>query len=232
MTIEVRKLTNDAGRCLYCLVAARYESPMLQRLLADADALIDDGQILKHDRTTTVALVEDESQRWVVKRYNNKDRWHAIRRTIQRSRARRCWWAAWKMRRADIDTPPPVAMIEERFGPLRGRAYFVAEYVDGILLPDFVRQPANLDIATTAMARLFRSLYEQRIKHGDMKDTNLLMCGARVYALDLDAACGQWPTTWMRRTYRRERARFLDNYVGLPEVRAHFDAAIPTVDQL
>ena len=94
------------------------------------DAIQSLGQSLKHDSTTSVVKVEENGQCWVIKRYNTKNPWHALRRTVRRSRAENCWRMSALLSAAGVRVPAPVAYMERRIGPLRGRSYFVYEYVD------------------------------------------------------------------------------------------------------
>ena len=134
-----------------------HRGALLQRLIDDPDrAMTAPGaQILKHDGTTTLSLVSDPPHRWVVKRFNNKNTWHAIRRTVRESRAERCWRVAPELLAAGIDTPAPVAAVEKRWGPLKGRAYYVMQWVEGVLLSEYLWQCQDLQVPARAIGSLF-----------------------------------------------------------------------------
>ena len=67
----------------------------------------------------------------VVKRYNMKSVSHRISRLFRRSRASRAWSYGHLLNSLGIRTPHPIALIEERFGFLRGKAYLITEYCSG-----------------------------------------------------------------------------------------------------
>lgn len=207
-------LVNDEDRC-----------PLLDELVERPGAVLARGRVLKHDGTTTVTVVGDGERRWVVKRYNTKNRWHAVRRVLRTSRAVNCWHAAALLREAGVDTPRPVAALEERrAGVLRGRSYFIHEFIDGDTLADHLRrgsgEPAGL---VEQAAGIVLRLGKAGIVHGDLKATNFLVSGGRMVLVDLDA-------TRVARGRRlavdlhRDRQRFLRNWSDQPELLAAFEA--------
>ncbi len=211
----------------------RYDTPLLRAVIADPDHWLEPEhrtRLLKEDRTTTVALIGDVNTRWVLKRYNTKNTWHVLRRWLQTSRAQRCWNIAHAMLAADVPTPFPVAMIEERRGPLRGRSYYLAEYVEGETCTAFIDRVGNgeqSEFVFRLIGLLFRRLASQRIAHGDMKATNLVLHRGRLYLVDLDAARRLRSTSRYARAYRRDRDRFLQNWLADRAIYERFREVIP-----
>lgn len=202
----------DADRC-----------PLLDDIVETPEAVMARGRVLKHDATTTVVIVGDEQRHWVIKRYNTKNRWHAIRRTIRRSRAFNCWHAAVRLQAIGIDTPRPVAVLEERrFGMLRGRSYFVCEHVEGCSLEYVLRHHSGdkarlMDQAATVVVRL----RQHRIAHGDLKATNFIVGDEHLFLVDLDATRhgpGRAVTTGLR----KDLQRFMKNWVDDPDLSSAF----------
>lgn len=172
-------MTSDDDRC-----------PLLDDIAARPESVMARGRVLKHDGTTTVIVVGDDQRRWVVKRYNTKNRWHAVRRALRTSRAENCWHAASWLRAAGIDTPRPVAVLEERrFNILRGRSYFLCEFIDGETLAHVLRRNcAGRARWVEQAAGIVRRLRDHGIVHGDLKATNFIVSGERLFLVDLDAA--------------------------------------------
>lgn len=201
-------IAGDADRC-----------PLLDELIARPAAVMARGRVLKHDGTTTVVAVADGSRRWVVKRYNTKNRWHALRRLFRASRAVNCWHAAARLREAGIDTPRPIAALEERhFGILRGRSYFIHEYVDGEALAHRLRHSDDHASLVEQAVRIVRRLRAGGIVHGDLKATNFLVSDGRLVLVDLDAtrcARGRRLETGLK----KDLQRFLRNWSDQPELR-------------
>lgn len=210
----------------------RFAGEALDTLLNDPDAVFGDAepeQRLKHDRTTTLVNLINEDRHWVGKRYNTKGPWHAVRRCFKPTRARNCWDMAHRLLAAGICVAQPVAMLEQRLGPLRRRSYYFCEYIAGtplekMLGPD--ASPQTIEQMCDKFRELFTKLAQARIAHGDMKITNLLVAGHDIVLLDLDVV-SVYPAARYARAYRKDRARFLRNWDHLPELRQKFSQCVP-----
>jgi len=78
----------------YVLRADPVVGSALPSNVAELDALLDAASgddVLKNDRTTTVAKLQVANQTLILKRYNPRNQWHKIKRALRKSRARRCW---------------------------------------------------------------------------------------------------------------------------------------------
>ena len=189
-----------------------------------------DSRLLKHDTTTTVSSVASGGNHWVVKRYNTKNAWHFLRRSFQRSRASICWEAARQLLEAGVATPRPVAWAEQRLGPLKGRSYYVAQYLSGTSLRDHLaaRDDATVETVVAQVGKLFRDLRAAGLSHGDMKASNFLVHGQRLFVLDLDATRKHRDAARLDRALSRDRERFLRNWEDQPPLKQRFERVIPT----
>jgi len=215
-----------------CVTDARFESRLLDRVTADPERVMQSlGQTLKHDSTTSVVKIEDNDQCWVIKRYNTKNPWHALRRSVRRSRAENCWHMSTLLTAAGIGVPAPVAYMEKQVGPLRGRSYFVYEYVDAEDLLTYIMthtNTCNIDDVIQNVIDTFTALYASKINHGDMKATNLMVGADRgITLIDLDAAAKPDSAETFRRGYDKDRSRFMRNWRDNPKLTERFDRALP-----
>ena len=108
-----------------------YYDDAMAAFLNNPDAVLKDGRILKDGNSSTVFLIDLSGRLLVVKRYNMKNMWHALRRSYRQSRAWVSWRNAHLLKSIGINTPNPVAMMEKRLGPLRSVSYILTEYIDG-----------------------------------------------------------------------------------------------------
>ncbi len=211
-----------------------YNTEKMVRFLADPDALINHSRLLKDGNTTTVALVEVDSQRLVVKRYNIKNIWHAIRRYARPSRAWRVWRNAHRLVLLGILTPKPIALLEKRWGPFRSKAYFITEYVDGIdvyhLLHSDRGKEVDQNFLTKQFGELFQSLIDASIRHGDFKATNFIVVDNDLFIIDLDAMREHEYRYWFRRAFNRDLERFMQNWSDLSEVGNIFSEQIRNLE--
>lgn len=193
------------------LAMLREEEAFLAPIVADPDRWLEAGTPLKQGRTSTLALVEHGGRKLVIKRYNIKGRGHALSRCWRPSRAWHSWIEGHRLRFLGIATPRPLALVEERFGPLgalRGCAWLVTEHCGGPNLAD--RPPTEAEMG--AVNALFGRLAAERISHGDMKATNLLWDGDRIALVDLDAMRAHRRAGPFARAEGKDRARFIENW--------------------
>ena len=186
------------------------------------------GKVLKNGVTCTVANVVAGDQMLVVKRYNLKHWRHAMSRAWRPSRAWHSWRAAHRLAFYGIATPQPLALIEERLGPLRGRAFLVTEHCPGRNLRDSLSpgdEPAPEQQA--AILELFRTLCALRITHGDLKASNLLWHDGRVVLIDLDAMVQHRLESAFVRDWRSDRLRLLRNWPADSALVRWLDRALP-----
>jgi len=196
-----------------------------QMLLVTPDALIEDiaRHRLKSGNTCTVAMAEINGRKLVVKRYNIKSFWHWLGRFWRSSRAADSWSNAHRLLMYGITTPAPVALLEQRFGPLRGRAYFVAEYID---TPDVAQWLQSSSVADEqkrsgleALARLMCKLMLLQIAHGDLKASNIHIDGNQPVLIDLDSLREFRCKAWFEINHVRDLRRLLRNWQDQPAVQ-------------
>jgi len=211
-------------------VAARREQLAgLTPLLADPDCAIANGKTLKDGGTATVARIDmPEYGAVVVKRYNLKNLKHALSRLWRPSRAAHSWREGLRLQFLGIATPAPLALVEQRYGPLRGRAWLITFHCDGPSLLEHLDpavEPAKAE--ADALVALFRTLQRERISHGDLKATNLLWHNGRVVLIDLDAVRQHAASRSYRRSWRKDRARLLRNWPVDSRLHRWLDANLP-----
>ncbi len=211
------------------VLRCRYDSPAMRWLLLNLDREIDDPafRTLKHDRTTTVGITSRDGRGLVVKRYNTKNPWHFLRRSVRRSRARNCFDFARLLMEREVPVAPPVALVESRLGPLRGRSWLVSEFVHGEVCLEYVTGQATQQQAAEIAARLeriFQALARARITHGDMKATNFVLRERRMpVLLDLDGMRRHDSDASYQRWHQRDLARFRKNWQQRPDLAACFN---------
>ena len=197
----------------------RAQAEPLASLLAAPDCAIDAGSRLKDGGTTTVARVVAAGRVLLIKRYNLKGLRHAFGRL---------WREAHRLRFLGIATPEPLALIEERVGPLRRRAWLISEFCAGpSLLSHLAADREPPEDEATAILALFESMCRQRISHGDLKATNLLWDAGQVMVIDLDAVVQHRSGAAHARAWRRDRARLLRNWPAGSLLHRWLDQHLP-----
>ena len=206
----------------------RADAGTVAPVLADPDAAIAAGTLLKDGNSSTVARIDVAGRTLVIKRYNLKSAGHALSRLWRPSRAWNAWQSALRLRFLGIATPAPLALIEQRWGPLRRRAWIITEYRSGqhlraLLSADAAPPP---DIAR-ALSDTFAALHQARIAHGDLKASNLLWDGQELLLLDLDATTAHRDPASFARAWQRDRARLLRNWPADSTLTRWLDQHLP-----
>ena len=186
----------------------------LDGLLEQPDRWLEQGERLKSGNTCTVALVEHEGRKLVVKRYNIKNLRHRLDRAWRRSRAALSWANGYRLRLAGIPTAAPVALLEQRWGPLRGKAWLLNEYVEGPDLEQWMAaaEPAQRELVAERVARLLHKLQRLRFTHGDLKASNIKIVELQPWLIDLDSL-RQHRCDWLfQRRHARDLRRLLHNW--------------------
>jgi len=202
--------------------------PELNKIIDSPDASLSfpDTKILKKGKSSTVWLTSAGSHKLVIKRYNIRGIWHALKRSVRRSRAAISWEGAHVLKSHGIITAQPIAMIEERFGLLRRRAWFISEYLEGLdashLFNDENLSFDEKSAEVHQIVKLFRQLRDYKISHGDMKAPNIFFTNTGIALVDLDSVKQCHSQFFFKRLHRRDVSRFIKNWQDVPIIHALF----------
>lgn len=211
----------------YQTYSVQFESPQLRALFRDPDAYLDEHakNIIKHDQTTTVAVVECDNKLMILKRYNTKSAWHFFKRSVRMTRASICWNFAHRLLQCGLLTPQPVGYRENRITELRGRSYYVSIFSEGMTLTEYLQGPFNeqkVALVTKVIKHFFNIMSAQGFAHGDMKASNFLIKDNRLEVLDLDSMRAYQINQFHQHKLYRDRRRFLRNWIRQPEIYQYF----------
>jgi len=167
---------------------------LLDGLLADPDRLLDEGQIFKAGNTVRAARIELNGKSYFLKRFNCKGFGYRLKNAFRRSRAVRSWLVSWGFRHRSLPVPEPLICLEERRLRLLGRSYILFEFIEQT--ESLAKIWPQLDAAArrgllTRLALLLGRLHLFGGLHGDLKWSNILVCGQtdkELYLIDLDGS--------------------------------------------
>ena len=144
---------------------------------------------------------------------------------IQSQGLKKNWNSAHILQALDIATPTPIAYAEKRFGCIRGEAIYIAAYVQGQCLSEYLPNspPPVQDSLVRQIVCLLNTLHQNGFVHGDMKCTNLLVFQDKIYFLDLDAM--HYATFRKKHKIAKDRNRMLKNWLAYPRLLALFKKA-------
>lgn len=190
---------------------------------SNLDFVESEGCLLKSGNSQTVWKTRIADQDVVLKRYNLKNWRHALRRAVTRSRASRSWQNAIQLRAYYIATPEPLAMIEERWGPLRGRAWLITRVAQGKGADQYFKDIRENDSHDASrLASIIKNFSVNGIVHGDMKATNFVMDEKILQVIDLDSMSLPLVSWYREHAIEADRQRFLENW-SPPWLRKKFE---------
>ncbi|WP_281646423.1 lipopolysaccharide kinase InaA family protein [Parendozoicomonas sp. Alg238-R29] len=207
------------------------DSPELQALLANPEPYIEAGTVLKRGKTNTVSIVTlDNGIQVFVKRYKSKKGFlHKYLRCLTRSRARISWLNGHLLDMLGVNTPTPLAMKENRFGPITTCSYIVTLFQPSPhLLEWFIQEtlPENCKDVRDEVGDMLESLKRALIFHGDMKATNILLINGKPSLIDLDAMKSYKDPKKFRKVHKQDVKRFARNWENTPKAAALFESII------
>lgn len=187
----------------------QFMSDTMQALLSDPDEFLErkTTQIIQDNFKSTLGIVEIDNRKIVIKRHNYKSFWHRLRRYFRPTRASRNWHMSKILQAGSIWVPNPVAYVETRIGFLRGKSYFMYEYVDGIMGEEYFKKFLNfqhkIETGMNLVLELMNQIKDLNLIHGDIRMSNLIFKDDKICLLDLDDIK---PITW----YQMNRVKARD----------------------
>ncbi len=173
----------------FCVFSRALDKQDVEQFIANPDSFINEGQVLKSGRSATVAKVDIAGKLYIVKRYNKKSTLHQFARSVMESRAAVSWRNGHLLDFNGIETAKPLLLLENRFGKLRGRSYFVTEYLEGIHAYEYFHSAVCRADAMTMAEKihcLIQHLHACGYAHGDLKAHNIWITNNSPVLIDLD----------------------------------------------
>jgi tRNA A-37 threonylcarbamoyl transferase component Bud32 len=141
---------------------------------------------------------------------------HAIGRLFRKSRAAISWSNAHRLTLLGIATPKPIALLEQRrLTWLRGKAYFLSEFVDAPDVKNYFTLTTNKERRAESVKQivlLFYRLYLLNISHGDMKASNIKVLDNKPMLIDLDSMRQHQWSFFAQNAHVRDLRRFMQNW--------------------
>ncbi|MEE8058818.1 MAG: hypothetical protein V3T17_13450 [Pseudomonadales bacterium] len=210
------------------------DNPALRELLADIDGAMALGVCLKDGKTATVTKVKTGDRSLVIKRYNIKNWKHGLGRLLRSSQAWDSWCSAYHLRFEGLLTPLPIALVEERIGPGRRRAYFITDYAQGPNLLSAMSGNGAMPLSEQALddtvVDTFTGLLAARLSHGNMQATHFIVTSQGLSTIDLDTMNFYVSKQKHKKALRRDFEQFMGNYPS--EQKTHFKRVLQPVYQL
>lgn len=209
-----------------------YADAQWQEFYQRLDELVESSPRLKDGNTATVALAQCGTTQVVIKRYNIKHLRHWLGRFWRPSRAWKSWQNAHQLAVLGISTPEPIAIIEQRFGWLRNKAFYLSKYdaADDVLTR-YSEIPEVSSEHLHGFQQLFSSMIAAQVSHGDLKANNILLSNNGLSFIDLDAMQFHHSSSLLGpsrfdKAMSRDLRRFMKNWPAESTVYQQFEQII------
>ena len=224
-------------------IEPRFNKPDFIRAVADCQALLDDpkAEILldSRNRVGAVALPLDRENTVdvVIKEFRTRGV-NRLKSLFLRGKASRSWRGSMTLVERGIETPPPVAFLENRKGLVLDQSFFLTERVREVReIRSLFRElePLELDGLLVSLSRYLRHGHDRGVLHRDLSDGNILVQenkpgGYRYYLIDTNRIRFKRRMGLLRRIRNlirlgvpREKQRFfLEQYFGKNKIKGFF----------
>ncbi len=203
---KIRKITTAAGLSGLALNSAPED--LLSTINWDVP-----GSLLKPGSRSVVSRVEIGKTSFVFKQYKSLGFHRRVRYALSRSRARQSWQNGQIM--ADLGLPivRPLAFFEECHWGIPGRALLIMPFQKGTPLNEY----STPEKVAPFLKEVFQSMSRNRITHGDLKATNILVDEhARPHFIDIDASMIHRSKASYLKARQKDEARFQKNWQDTP----------------
>lgn len=165
-------------------------SKEILELIANPDLYLTSSKsLIKNNEKRTIARVNINSKSILIKRFNYKNLYDWITKCpFRSSKAYRSWYYASLLKKEEIETIQPIAIIEKRIGPFWTYSYLITEYVEGeTLFSNYLNaQPNSMRKISEKMTHILDVFYRLKWVHRDFIGQNILVTQKGVAVIDLD----------------------------------------------
>ena len=121
-----------------------------------------------------------------------------------------------------LNTPTPVALIENKIGPALKQAYIITEKCDGPDALEYFLKNADVKLADQ-MVEIFKVFEKCQISHGDCKATNFIISHDKIFIIYLDAMKEHNDKEILIKYFKKDLKRWMANWQNSPDTKALFE---------
>lgn len=180
--------------CQIIFSKKEYITPEFEAFLNQLDHHIKNADVLIKNSsgdTTTVARIQWNQNCLIVKRYNFRNFFHALKLQFRKNYAERSFYYASLLEAKGVPTITPIAIIKRKFGFIKGTSYFISKYQAGMpgcsYFCDNSIMKAGWSETINGILNLIAILKIHKIFHGDFHFGNLIITNKRPLLLDFDS---------------------------------------------
>lgn len=199
-----------------------FDDVVLERIQNSAEQIIRDAYVYKQCKARWVAKIDSvDAPTCLLKWYTARSRRHAAKQLITKSRAAVHAIHTRHLIDAGLPVPRPLAYLEERVGPLRGRSCLVYEFISGFLFGQteelygvFTRNGDHDPVLRVVeqLREVFDLLDRLNLHHYDAHGSNFMFDQTgKLYLLDTESI--RWYSRFLRKRNKMIAKQNLDRLV-------------------
>lgn len=155
--------------------------------------LLNEKGWFKNNKKRTVSLIPYGDSSFFVKRYNYSNLIdYCSKIPFCSSQAFRSFYYGFHLKKNNVNTPQPIALIEKRIGFFWTKSYIIFKKIEGKSLEELIKEKSeNADLLNSEknakdLAHLFTVLKKNKWIHRDLTFRNIFYANEELYFLDLD----------------------------------------------
>jgi tRNA A-37 threonylcarbamoyl transferase component Bud32 len=186
---------------------------LIETLWDNPESLVEAGEVLNSRAVRQTVRLEWGGQSYVLKQYVEPTFGHALKHSLQPSRAWRTWMATHRLADAGIATPRAVACVENPWGQLRRDSFMMYPYVEGRTLTSYfehrLKEPSAEQV-WRQLGELWQRFAQIGASLADTNVRNFIVCPAgQLWVIDLDTTRFHWSSFTAAHYHRRSWARLV-----------------------
>ena len=239
--LDFRRIISRSKRCLKnsSVFEKRSDRDMLYFGRKDfgLDAALDvlssktDGDITVKKTLKSVITIRKtkNGQILCVKRFQCNGYKYLAKNLFRKTRAMKSWIAANAFMVRGVETPLPLAIVENKTGMLCAESFFITRWLPEVSeLNDYIgslEQGKNKNAFIKAFALTIRVLHEKKILHADLKSNNILVS---------DKGANEWNFFFvdLDRVYFNKKLKFIRKANNLAQINASVSSFMTPKDRL
>ena len=153
--------------------------------------VLSEAIVYQRSKARVTGQIEFCETKYVVKYFSERNVIQRCRRWFSTSRAMKCWVVADQFLATGINTPQPIACLENRVGPFNRSSMFIYEFVPGLMMNTPKAKMADRRTGQSmrsAFDQLKGQMAELSVSHADPHGGNFIWTDDQeLYVIDLDS---------------------------------------------
>ncbi len=188
----------------------QYADKQWQDFYQQINSIFDASSYLKENHSENIVLAQCGDKKVVIKRYTKLK----LSKSGKSSQAWNSWQNAQQLIALGINTPKPVAIIEQGIGWLKNYSFYLTEYdTSEDALSHYSTKTELSKEHLEEFKQLFTAMISSNISHSDLRADNILLTNDGLSLIDVDAIKFYSPSTIKSHRFKKIFDKDLQNFM-------------------